>query len=46
MLFVAGGSTEARSANSLKNLFHISFEFETGGSKIAVSEPEADPSGS
>ena len=46
MRFVAGGSTKARSATALKTCSTFSFEFETGGSKIAVSELEADPSGS
>ena len=46
MLFVVRPEDQSTVRDSLKDLIHVSFEFETGGSKIAVSEPEANTSGS
>ena len=46
MRFVVRPEDQSMVRDSLKDLVHVPFEFETGGSKIAVSEPEADPSGS
>ncbi len=45
MLFVVKPDDQSRVRERLKDLIHVSFEFDTGGSKIAVFEPESDPSG-
>ena len=46
MLFVVRPEDQSTVRDSLKDLIHVSSEFETGGSKIAVFEPEANTSGS
>ena len=45
MLFVVKPEDQTTVRERLKDLIHVSFEFDTGGSKIAVFEPESDPSG-
>ncbi len=45
MLFVVRPEDRSTVRDRLKDLIHVSFEFETGGSKIVVFEPELDPSG-
>ena len=45
MLFVVRPEDRSKVRDRLKELIHVSFEFDAGGSKIAVFEPEAEPSG-
>ena len=45
MLFVVRPEDRSKVRDRLKDLIHVSFEFDMGGSKIAVFEPESDPSG-
>ena len=40
MLFIVKPEDRARVRERLKELIHVSFEFDTGGSKIIVFEPE------
>ena len=46
MLFVVRPEDRSTVRDVIKDLIHVSFEFEKGGSKVVVFEPEADPSGS
>ena len=46
MLFVVRPEDQSTVRDMLKDLIHVSFEFETGDGKIAVFEPEAKTSGS
>ena len=45
MLFVVKPDDQGAVHDRLKDLIHVSFEFDTGGSKIAVFEPETNPNG-
>ena len=45
MVFVVRPEDQPRVKARLTNLIHVSFEFETGGSKIAVFEPESPSHG-
>ncbi|OUU12708.1 MAG: hypothetical protein CBB94_00090 [Gammaproteobacteria bacterium TMED34] len=46
ILFVVRPEDRSTVRDMLKDLIHVSFEFETGGGKIAVFEPEANTNGS
>ena len=45
MPFVVRPEDRSTVRDMLKDLIHVSFKFEAGGSKIVVFEPKADPSG-
>ncbi len=45
MLFVVKPEDQKKVRERLKDLIHVSFEFDTGGSKIVVFDPDTNGNG-